>query len=108
MLEPAMFVGLGFVAVWAYCRYPGLRPRSLVRAIVQVAVSFTGFALLPTALSVLIPLTPSQELRLYLVLALLIPTFTYLLLTWVWLLARILQDISGGNPRGGHPVSTKS
>jgi hypothetical protein len=88
--------------------YPGLRPRSLVRAIVQVAISFTGFALLPIALSVLIPLAPSPELRPYLVLALLIPTFTYVLLAWVWLLARILHDLSGGNPRGGHPVSTES
>jgi hypothetical protein len=60
------------------------------------------------ALSVLIPLTPSPELRPYLVLALLIPTLTYVLLAWVWLLARILHDFSGGNPRGGHPVSTKS
>jgi hypothetical protein len=108
MLEPAMFIGLGLVAVWAYFRYPALQPRSLVRAIVQVAISFTGFALVPLALSVLVPLAPSQDLRLFLVLAVLIPTFTYVLLTWVWLLARILHDFSGGNPRGGHPVSTKS
>jgi hypothetical protein len=79
-----------------------------VGAIVQVALSFAGFALLPLALSVLIPLTPSAELRPYLVLELLVPTLTDVLLTWVSLLARILHDFSGRNPRGGHPVSTKA
>ena len=37
MLEPAMFLGLGAVAVWAYVRYPRLRPSSLVRAAMHVA-----------------------------------------------------------------------
>jgi hypothetical protein len=30
---------------------------------------------------------------------------TYMLLSWVWLIARILHDLLGGSPRGGHPVS---
>jgi hypothetical protein len=108
MLEPAMFVGLGAVAVWAFVRYPRLRPGSLVRAVVHVAVSFTGFALLPAALSLLLPLVPSHALQPYVVLALLISTLTYVLLSWVWLIARILHDLLGGTPRGGHPVSARS
>jgi hypothetical protein len=32
---------------------------------------------------------------------------TYLLLSWVWLIAQILHDIDGG-PRGTHPASAKS
>lgn len=107
MLEPAMFLGLGLVAVWFYFRYPRLRPRSLVLSAVHVAVSFAGFALLPTALGLLVPLLPSHALRLYAVLALLISTLTYVLVSWVWLIARILSDL-GGKPRGGHPVSTES
>jgi hypothetical protein len=31
---------------------------------------------------------------------------TYVLLSWVWAIAQILHDF-GGNPRGGHPVSTE-
>jgi hypothetical protein len=73
----------------------------------HVAVSFGGFALLPALLSAVLPLLPSHTMQLYLALALLIPALTYLLLSWVWLIARILQDI-GGNPRGGHPVSTEA
>jgi len=108
MLEPAMFIGLGLVAVWAYVRYPHVRPRSLVRAAVHVAVSFAAFALLPTTLSLLLPVVSSHALAPYVVLALLIPSLTYVLLSWVWLLARVLHDLSGGTPRGGHPVSAKS
>ena len=104
MLEPAMLIGLGTVAVWTY---PRLRPGSLIRAIVHVIVSFAGFALLPALLSVVLPALPARTLQPYVVLVLLIPTLTYLLLSWVWLLARVLHDI-GGKPRGGHPVSTKS
>jgi hypothetical protein len=108
MLQPAMFIGLGLVAVWTYLRYPRLRPRSLVVAALHVVVSFGGFALLPTTLDLLLPLAPSRELKASVVLALLIPALTYLLLSWVWLLARILQELFGGTPRGGHPVSSES
>lgn len=105
MLEPAMFLGLGVVAVWVHVRFPRLRPRSIVRALVQVAISFGAFALLPVVLGVLVPRTASEAR--YVVLAFLIPGLTYVLLTWVWLIARILQDLLGGTPRGGHPVARK-
>ena len=107
MLEPAMFLGLGVVAVWVYFRFPRLRPRSLVLTALHVAVSFAGFALLPMTLGLLLPLVPAHALEPYVVLTLLIPVLTYVLLSWVWLIARILHDL-GGKPRGGHPVSTES
>jgi hypothetical protein len=108
MLEPAMFIGLGVVAVWTYLRFPQLRPGSLLRAILHVAISFAGFAALPTVLGVLLPLAPSPAQARYIALGLLIPTLTYVLLTWFWLLARILHDLGGGAPHGGHPVSSES
>jgi hypothetical protein len=88
MLQPAMFIGLGAVAFWLYLRFPRLRPGSLVLAAVHVAVSFGLFALLPLGLRSLLPALPSSEHAPF-VLALLIATLTYLLLSWVWLLARI-------------------
>ena len=103
-----MFIGLGSVAVWTYLRFPSLRPGSLLRAILHVAIAFGAFATLPAALGLLLPLAPSPAAARYVVLALLLPTLTYVLLTWVWLLARILHDLSGGTPRGGHPVSSES
>ena len=107
MLEPAMLIGVGLVAVWAHVNYPALRPGSLVGAVLHVAVSFCVFALLPLLLGILLPLVPSHGLQPYVVLALLLPMLTYLLLSWVWLLARVIEML-GGTPRGGLPVSNDS
>lgn len=60
MLEPAMLIGLGAVAVWTYVNYPRLRPTSLIRAVAHVIASFVGFALLPELLSAVLPVLPSQ------------------------------------------------
>lgn len=90
-----------------HVNYLRLRPSSLIRAVVHVIVAFAGFALLPALLSVLVPLLPSRTSQPYVVLTLLVPGFTYVLLSWIWLIARILQDI-GGNPRGGHPITSES
>jgi hypothetical protein len=95
-----MFIGLGAVAAWTDVNYPKLRPASLLRAVLHVGVSFCAFALLPTLLDVL----PPQP---YLALGLLFSTLTYLLLSWIWLLARLIQML-GGTPRGGLPVSNES
>jgi hypothetical protein len=99
LFEPAMFIGLGAVAMWTDFNYPELRPASLSRAVLHVGLSFCAFALLPALLGILPP-------QLYLALALLFLGLTYVLLSWVWLLARIVQML-GGKPRGGLPVSNK-
>jgi hypothetical protein len=104
MFEIENLVGLGAVALWAYFRYPRLRPRTLLLASVHLAVSFVGFALLPMLLGVLLPLVSSETQRVFVALGLLIPALTYLLLAWIWLVARIL-DLLGRGPRGGHPVT---
>lgn len=106
MLEPAMFLGLGAVAVWVYVRYPRLRPSSILLIVVHVVGSFGVFALLPTLLGFLLGLLPLHAVQPYVVLLLLILTLTYVLLSWVWLIARILRDL-GGTPRGGHPAATE-
>jgi uncharacterized BrkB/YihY/UPF0761 family membrane protein len=104
MFEPATFLGLAAVAMWVYVRYPQRRPQSLVWAAIHVAISFIAFSLLPQTLSLLLPLAPSPSARLFVALALLIPGLTYVLLSWVWLIARIVE-LLGGTPRGGHPVT---
>jgi hypothetical protein len=104
-VEPAMFVGLGTVAVWLYVRYPSRRPCSLARAAGHVALSFVAFWLLAQLLLLVLPSVPSHALAPWLVLAYLIPTLTYVLLSWIWLIARILHDLLGG-PRGGLPAPT--
>jgi len=100
-----MFIGLAVVAVWIYVRFPTLRPGSLVVATLHVAFSFLGFSALPAAIRVLLPLLHAPTVRVSVGMALLIPALTYVLLSWVWLLARILQELIGG-PRGGHPIAS--
>lgn len=108
MFEPAMLIGLGTVAIWLHVRFPRVRPRSLVQAIAHVAISFGGFALLPAALGALLPLFATHTSQLCAGLALLMAIFTYVLLSWIWLIARILHDLLGGTPRGGHPATNES
>ena len=76
-------------------------------AAIHVAISFAAFALLPMALGLLLPMVHSPAQTPYVVLALLIPALTYVLLSWVWLIARVL-DLLNGTPRGGHPVSSEA
>ena len=102
MLELEMLLGLGAVALWTHLRFPGLRPRSLLRAAVHLAVAVVVFGLVPTLLGVVLPLEPSP----YTVLALLMPTLTYVLLSWLWLVARIVDLLRQG-PRGGHPAASE-
>jgi uncharacterized BrkB/YihY/UPF0761 family membrane protein len=106
MFEPATFLGLAAVVFWVYVRYPQVRPQSLVWAAFHVAVSFFAFSLLPQTLRLVLPLAPSPYLRLVVALALLIPGLTYVLLSWVWLIARIVE-LLGGTPRGGHPATNE-
>jgi hypothetical protein len=106
MFESSTLLGRGAVAIWAYIRYPGLRPQSLVRAALHVTVSFLALLLLPELLGLLLPLAHTQSSRIFLAEALLIPALTYLLLSWVWLIARIVE-LLGGTPRGGHPASNE-
>jgi ABC-type branched-subunit amino acid transport system permease subunit len=107
MFETSMFIGLGVVAVWTYVRFPRLRPGSLVWAVLHVLVSLGVFVLLPTLLGLMLPLVDSHRQEVYLAIALLIPALTYLLLSWVWLFARVLHDLDR-TPRGGHPASDKT
>ena len=102
VLEPATFLGLGAVAIWLYLRYPRLRPTTIVLAIVHVAVSFFLFSLVPSGLALCFRAVPAPFSLLLFVTCMLIPTLGYVLVSWLWLIAR-LHDL-GRPPRGGHPV----
>ncbi len=102
-LEPATFIGLGAVAIWLYLRYPRFRPATIVRAIIHVGVSFGLFSLVPYGLSLTFRALPSTLALFVFVSCMLIPTLSYVLLSWLWLIARI-HDLGNATPRGGHPV----
>jgi hypothetical protein len=101
-LEPAFFGGLGVVAVWLHVRFPHRRPRSLAGAVAHVGVSFGLFSLVPYGVDLVKGGLPAALALLSAVLGMLIPTFVYLLLSWVWLIVRIHE--LGRPPSGGHRV----
>jgi hypothetical protein len=102
-LEPAFFLGLGAVAVWFYLRFPRLRPQSITRAIVHVAISFTLFSLVPYAIGPSMRSLPPALSLLVVIAGFVIPTLGYVLLSWVWLIAKV-HDLGNSLPRGGHRV----
>jgi hypothetical protein len=101
-LEPATFIGLGAVAIWLYIRFPRFRPATIVRAIIHVAASFFLFSLVPYGVTLCLRALPAPLSLFVFVSCMLIPTLGYVLLSWLWLIAR-LHDL-GRPPRGGHPV----
>ncbi len=103
-----MLAGLAVVAVWVYLRYPRLRPATMMRAAVHVAISFVGLMLVPVALDVLLARLPARTAVAVFVIAVLVPALSYLLLSWVWLLATVARALGGGSPRGGHPVTSRA
>ena len=103
VLEPAFFLGLGAVAVWVYLRFPRLRPQSLTRAIVHVAISFGLFSLVPYAIGPCRADLPRTLALLVIVCGLVVPTMGYVLVSWIWLVAKI-HDLGNSLPRGGHRV----
>jgi hypothetical protein len=104
---PAMFVGVGLLAVWVHLRFPRLEPGSLRRASVHTAIAIGIFHFVPISLHQLVVHLPMPLSVVLAVSVLLVPTFCYVLLSWLWLLAR-LRDHMGSSPRGGHPVRSAS
>jgi len=104
ILEPATMLGLGAVALWLYVRFPRLRPKTLLRAGLHLFVSIGLFIALPHVMHTVFALLPAPASAVAFVVFLLMPTLCYVLLSWVWFIARI-HDMLDSTPRGGHPAS---
>jgi hypothetical protein len=103
VLEMATFLGLGLVAIWFHIRFPRLQPRSLTLAVVHLALSMGLFSLAPDGVGLCLRTLPGPLSIALFVVAILVPTLTYVLLSWLWFIAR-LSDLLGSTPRGGHPA----
>jgi len=103
ILVPAIFLGQSGVAIWLYVRFPRLRPATLLRAAVHVGISFGLVSLLPLVESLPVWQFPAALSVVAFVLGVLIPTVSYVLFSWLGLVAR-LHDLADSTPRGGHRV----
>lgn len=104
---PSMFVGVGLIAVWIHTRFPRLEPPTFRRALVHTAASIAVFALVPYGVRLSVVLLPRQLAIALAEACLVIPAFSYVLLSWLWLLARV-RDHGGSTPRGGHRVGASA
>jgi hypothetical protein len=102
LFMPGMFAGVGLIALWVHIRYPRLEPKSLKRAALHIAVSIAIFHFAPIGLHEIVVHLPLPVSVVVGVSAWLVPTFCYVLLSWLWLLAKLRDQT--GSPRGGHPV----
>ena len=105
---PATFAGLGLVALWFYVRFPSRRPTTTARAMLHVVAAILGYSCMPLAFHAYRSLFTGTESGVVFVLAVLMPALWYVLMTWIWLLATIVDRFGPGKPRGGHRVTANA
>jgi hypothetical protein len=103
LFMPGTFAGVGLLALWVHVRFPRLEPATLRRASVHIAASIALFHFVPVTLHALAVRLAMPFAVIVGVSLVLVPAFGYVLLSWLWFLAR-LRDHMGSSPRGGHPV----
>ena len=105
MFQSASYVGLGLVALWLYVRFPGGRPQSLNRAIARVVLAFSLFMALPFAMALFRAFFHGPKAGVAFVLVVAMPLLCGVMLSFIWLLARVLHDYGPDLPNGGHPAT---
>jgi hypothetical protein len=103
LFMPCVFLGTGAVALWAYLRFPRLRPQGLVLAVGHVGISFATFSAAPFLVHAAATAMAAPYLIAFDVGVIVVPMLGYVLLSWIWLIARI-HDLASGGPDGGHLV----
>lgn len=98
-----MYGGGVILALWSYVRFSNLRPATLRGAVAHVAVSMVAFRLVPLLLDLCGHVIPGPLALVVAIAGVVAPALCYVYLSWLWLIARISENLSRG-PRGGHPV----
>lgn len=108
MFQSACFIGLALIALWIYVRFPERRPQSLSGAIARVVLAFSLFMVLPFALLLVHSIFPGRTAGVAFLLAVAMPLLCGVMLSFIWLLARVLHDFGPDLPNGGHPAASGS
>src|SRR5439155_26641100 len=101
LFEPAMFLGVAVLAVWIHVRLPHLKPKTLRTAAVHVMLSMVSFSMAPIPVRATVHALPLPLSVVVAIGAITIPALCYVLLSWVWFIARVI-DTGTSTPRGGH------
>jgi hypothetical protein len=105
LFEPGMFLGVGTLAIWMHVRFPKLEPRSTRAMLVHLGGAVLLFNFAPMVVGLAMTSLPQPLSVAVAVAGVTIPTFCYVLMSVIWLLARIRGEM-GSTPRGGHPART--
>ena len=106
MFESESFIGLALVALWIYVRFPNRRPQSLMRAIARVVLAFSLFMALPFAMAVFHAFFRGPTAGIAFLLVIAMPLLCGVMLSFIWLLARVLHEFGPDLPKGGHPATS--
>ena len=98
-----MFIGVGALAAWMHVKFPRLEPRSIRRAAVHMGASVLLFNFVPLVVRLTMTSLPRPLSVAVAIAAVTVPSFCYLLMSVIWMLARMRDEI-GSSPRGGHPA----
>jgi uncharacterized BrkB/YihY/UPF0761 family membrane protein len=104
LFEPSMFLGVAVLAVWVHVRLPDIKPKTLRSAAVHVLLSIVSFSLAPIPVRATLHALPLPLSIVVAIGAITIPALCYVLLSWVWFIARVI-DAGASRPSGGHPAS---
>jgi cation transporter-like permease len=106
MFESSSYVGLALIALWLYVRLPERRPQSLVRATARVVLAFSLFMVLPFAMTLLHHFFGGPAAGIAFLFCLAMPLLCGVMLSFIWLLARVLHEFGPDLPKGGHPATS--
>ena len=91
------------LAAWAAVRFPGVRPRSIVGALLLLLLVMAAAQVVPAFIPLLMQMTGGFYVVL---IGCVLPVFSLMFLAAGWLLLAILDSHRG--PRGGHRVPLHS
>lgn len=106
VFESASYLGLALIALWIYVRFPNRRPETLTRAIARVVLAFSLFMVLPFVLFAFRAVFHGHTAGVAFVLVVAMPMLCGVMVSFIWLLARLLHDFGPDLPNGGHPATT--
>jgi hypothetical protein len=106
VLSGLLFAGGAALAVWSFTHFATRRPSDFRVVAAHVVVAFCVLHTARPVIRLVAAHIPQPFAMIVSLAAIAVPAVTYLLLSWLWLLACVRDVLP--RPRGGHPVRIPS
>jgi hypothetical protein len=97
-----LLAGGAALAIWSFTHFATRRPSDFKLAAAHVVVAYCVMHTARPAIRLLAAHIPQPFALILSIAVITVPAITYLLLSWLWLLACVRDVLP--RPRGGHPV----